>query len=1258
MIIRDILSRDLSEKIREVIQVEQAEETQVYKELTEYVATDSIQMHYLNLFRAIADSKQEPTENNEVWISGFFGSGKSSFAKNLGYAIDNRQVLNQASTTLFINQMQSGRRYQEIKALLEVISTQIPMDVIMFDISANSNMRSSNEHVAEIMYRMLLEKLGFAKDYSIADLEIELEQEGKLQEFLKKYAAQYPQQSWEKKRAGVSGINCASAIMNEMDPITYPTADSWANVANSRRPLITVNYFASRVFELMALRRKGRGLAFIIDEVGQYVARSGEKLENLRTTIEALGREGYNRTLRREFPVPIWTFITSQERLNEVVDAIEQQRTQLPKVKDRFHYSVDLEASDIRIVATRRVLAKTPEGAKILQTMFEQNQGRLNAAVKLEESKRPTTLNAQNFIEFYPYLPHYIDLSIDIVSGMRLQPGADRHMGGSNRTIIKQAYEMLVSEKTNLQGKAIGQLVTLDLIYDLVEGNLSAERRRNIGEISQRFPQDLWTSRVAKVLCLLEYIHDLPRTPTNIAAMLLDTIEDTSPIHQTQAALNALESAQIVRKTAEGYKLLTEQEKTWDIERNGIPEPNDNIKAKMVETVIGKIFSEASYKTYRLNERTLQVNAKLNPSGAHTDGQIPLSLYLIFDNAQLDGEIEKYRALSRKERNNEIFWFFALNEDLHETLTMLLRSREMISRYERKSSMQELAPEREALLHIERKDCEGLEVRLKGLVEDVLGQGIGLFRGVTHDSSEQNKKSADVFRNLYSKTAAELYPLLDIGAKRMDAEDIDKILNAANYAGLPHIFYEGSAGLGLIKQDNGRYVVQRNAPIAEEIMRYIAEQQKYSKTVTGKELLERFNGIGYGWDNDIIRLTLAVLLRDSAITMTSSASVYKEATSPQAKQAIKNLNIFRSASFAISRTSIDIHTRVRATEHCEAIIGKKITADESTIAAEIRKFAREEITAVLSPKTIAEKYALPVTDILNRYYNQLCTLQDAGAEDCVNILADQGKDLKEMCDTARQITKELTESHLAVILQARDGIQQQWPLLQQYALEEANSQATLELESLLASPTFYEQFPRIETLTNLLLTAYRALYEIFHTARQQAYEQYIDRLRGHSEWPILQPAQEKSVLSPLQQGICAKAELTGSAAVCSRCHATIAQMKADIDASQARFNQSLNVLLKLTEPAEIPYQPDSAAQQNRLQTNLDAGSDERFDINLDAGIRETPAAALYAPRTQTVRIADYFDTIIDDAIALETGIGVLRRTLQELLDKGVRIRVE
>jgi len=72
----------------------------------------------------------------------------------------------------------------------------------------------------------------------------------------------------------------------------------------------------------------------------------------------------------------------------------------------------------------------------------------------------------------YPYPPHYIDIGISIMSGIRLQPGAPRHFGGSYRTIIKQAYEMLVSNRTRLADCPIGTLVTLDRVYELVEGNL------------------------------------------------------------------------------------------------------------------------------------------------------------------------------------------------------------------------------------------------------------------------------------------------------------------------------------------------------------------------------------------------------------------------------------------------------------------------------------------------------------------------------------------------------------------------------------------------------------------------------------------------------------------------------------------------------------------------------------------------------------------------------------------------------------------
>lgn len=91
--IGDLLTRDLSRKIEEIIQVDQADEQSVHDEITEYIGTDSIKTQYGEVFNAIAEAQSEPQEGVGVWISGFFGSGKSSFAKNLGYALQNRPVL-------------------------------------------------------------------------------------------------------------------------------------------------------------------------------------------------------------------------------------------------------------------------------------------------------------------------------------------------------------------------------------------------------------------------------------------------------------------------------------------------------------------------------------------------------------------------------------------------------------------------------------------------------------------------------------------------------------------------------------------------------------------------------------------------------------------------------------------------------------------------------------------------------------------------------------------------------------------------------------------------------------------------------------------------------------------------------------------------------------------------------------------------------------------------------------------------------------
>ena len=100
----------------------------------------------------------------------------------------------------------------------------------------------------------------------------------------------------------------------------------------------------------------------------------------------------------------------------------------------------------------------------------------------------------------------------------------------------------------------------------MVEGNLSTEKRTDIHDISQRFKNDAedqgWTLRVAKVICLLEFVRDLPRTEANIAAFLVDEVGKPAPVAQVQAAVKKLQAAQFIRNTDEGWKLQTPRRRT------------------------------------------------------------------------------------------------------------------------------------------------------------------------------------------------------------------------------------------------------------------------------------------------------------------------------------------------------------------------------------------------------------------------------------------------------------------------------------------------------------------------------------------------------------------------------------------------------------------------------------------------------------------------------------------------------------------------
>jgi hypothetical protein len=234
---------------------------------------------------------------------------------------------------------------------------------------------------------VLLRHLDYAEDFDLAELEIELESENRLQEFVERfdlrYAADDERASWTRRgRKGAQVWNRTGVILNEMDPDTYPTSESFAQKLVQNRVQVSPRMLVQRSFELMERRRPDRALTFIIDEVGQYVAYNEARLENLRAVVEEFGREGKNRMRARRITAPAWFVVTSQERLDEVTSAIgDEKRVLIAKVRDRFRHEIDLSPADVREVASRRVLSKNEAGGK-------------NSASSSKRTKDSSTLHA------------------------------------------------------------------------------------------------------------------------------------------------------------------------------------------------------------------------------------------------------------------------------------------------------------------------------------------------------------------------------------------------------------------------------------------------------------------------------------------------------------------------------------------------------------------------------------------------------------------------------------------------------------------------------------------------------------------------------------------------------------------------------------------------------------------------------------------------------------------------------------------------
>ena len=576
MQIKNMFEKQIDRDIKGVIKVGQSDEENIYQELDEYVVTKELLKHFRVFFENYEKGIDGYTDKMGVWISGFFGSGKSHFLKILSYLLKNSTVEGKRAIEYFTGcESDAGIRPKIEDPMLIAEMTkagETDSDVVLFNIDSKGSAKigSGKEAIVEVFMKVFNEMQGYCGSVPyLADFERQLDGEGRFEEFKEKFE-QIAGAPWEKKRQAFAVIqDKVVKTLVEMDFMSEEAARNWCKNAKGNYDL-SIEKFVSLVQEYCAKKGPNHHVIFLVDEIGQYIADDTQLMLNLQTIVEDLGTACRGKA---------WVIVTSQEDIDSIT---KTKGNDFSKIQGRFDTRLSLSASNVDEVIRKRVLAKNDTAAQALRLLYEQKESIIKNLITFTVDTADKKLYADkaDFADCYPFIPYQFSLLGQVLTAVRTHGASGKHLSDQSRSMLALFQESAI----RVMDKEDGVLVPFSYFYNPLHKFIDHQHSQVISDAEDNSKLDEFDVELLKVLFMIKYVKEIKANADNLTTLMISNIDDDriEVRSKIEESLKKLIKETLVQKNGEIYIFLTNEEQ----------EINNAINNESVE--MGEIIGEAS----------------------------------------------------------------------------------------------------------------------------------------------------------------------------------------------------------------------------------------------------------------------------------------------------------------------------------------------------------------------------------------------------------------------------------------------------------------------------------------------------------------------------------------------------------------------------------------------------------------------------------------------------------------------------------------